>query len=69
MPPRRTHPVANRALAALIEQAAWTHAALARHVNAAAAANGDPLHYDRSAVGHWLTGTVPRPEAVAAVLE
>ncbi|MFK4041128.1 hypothetical protein ACI2LC_35405 [Nonomuraea wenchangensis] len=69
MPPRRTHPVANRALAALIEQAAWTHAALARHVNAAAAANGDPLHYDRSAVGHWLTGTVPRPEAVEAVLE
>ncbi|MED7924106.1 hypothetical protein SMD20_07680 [Nonomuraea sp. LP-02] len=69
MPPRRTHPVANRALAALIEQAAWTHAALARHVNAAAAANGDPLHYDRSAVGHWLTGTVPRPEGVAAVLE
>ncbi|MEZ7124383.1 hypothetical protein ACBR40_03520 [Nonomuraea sp. AD125B] len=69
MPPRRTHPVANRALAALIEQAAWTHAALARHVNAAAAANGDPLHYDRSAVGHWLTGTVPRPEGVVAVLE
>ncbi|MCK2219386.1 hypothetical protein MF672_037155 [Actinomadura sp. ATCC 31491] len=69
MPPRRTRPVANRALAALLEQAAWTHADLARHVNAAAAGNGARLHYDRSAVGHWLTGTVPRAEGVAAAVE
>ncbi|WP_206068725.1 hypothetical protein [Nonomuraea composti] len=59
----------NRALAALIEQAGWTHAATAQHVNAVAAETGERLHYDRSAVGHWLTGTVPRPEAVHAAVE
>ncbi|YCK41001.1 hypothetical protein ACNF49_45185 [Actinomadura sp. ATCC 39365] len=69
MPPRRTHPVVNRALAALIEQAGWTHAATARHVNAVAAESGERVHYDRSAVGHWLTGTIPRPEAVRAAVE
>ncbi|WP_260477590.1 hypothetical protein [Nonomuraea sp. WAC 01424] len=69
MPPRRTHPVVNRALAALIEQAGWTHAATARHVNAVAAESGERVHYDRSAVGHWLTGTIPRPEAVGAAIE
>ncbi|MEV0819680.1 hypothetical protein [Nonomuraea rubra] len=69
MPPRRTRPVVNRALAALIEQAGWTHAATAQHVNAVAAESGERIHYDRSAVGHWLTGTVPRPEAVHAAVE
>ncbi|MFI6182643.1 hypothetical protein ACIA8R_44440 [Nonomuraea sp. NPDC051191] len=69
MPPRRTLPVVNRALAALIEQAGWTHAATARHVNAVAAESGERVHYDRSAVGHWLTGTIPRPEAVRAAIE
>ncbi|WP_246005463.1 hypothetical protein [[Actinomadura] parvosata] len=59
----------NRALAALIEQAGWTHAVTAQHVNAVAAETGERLHYDRSAVGHWLTGTVPRPEAVHAAVE
>ncbi|WP_206059112.1 hypothetical protein, partial [Nonomuraea zeae] len=69
MPPRRTRPVVNRALAAMIEQAGWTHAATAQHVNAVAAESGERMHYDRSAVGHWLTGTVPRPEAVHAAVE
>ncbi|WP_346113328.1 hypothetical protein [Nonomuraea maheshkhaliensis] len=59
----------NRALAALIEQAGWTHAATAQQVNAVAAETGERIHYDRSAVGHWLTGTVPRPEAVHAAVE
>lgn len=69
MPPRRTRPVVNRALAALIEQAGWTHAVTAQHVNAVAAELGERIHYDRSAIGHWLTGTVPRPEAVRAAVE
>ncbi|MGW0809690.1 hypothetical protein [Nonomuraea sp. NPDC002799] len=69
MPPRRTHPVVNRALATLIEQAGWTHAATAQRVNAVAAEGGERLHYDRSAIGHWLTGTTPRPEAVHAAVE
>ena len=54
MPPRRTRPVVNGALAALIEEAGWTHAATAQHVNAVAAETGERIHYDRSAVGHWL---------------
>lgn len=69
MAPQRTHPVANQALAALIEQAGWTHSTAAERINAVAAENGDPLFYDRSAVGHWLTGTIPRVEAVAAAVE
>ncbi|MFG1704294.1 hypothetical protein ACFLIM_13975 [Nonomuraea sp. M3C6] len=69
MSPRRTRPVVNRALAAMIEQAGWTHAATAQHVNAVAAESGERMHYDRSAVGHWLTGTVPRPDAVHAAVE
>ncbi|MEU6721353.1 hypothetical protein ABZ897_58765 [Nonomuraea sp. NPDC046802] len=69
MPPPRTRPVVNRALSTLIEQAGWTHAATAQHVNAVAAESGERIHYDRSAVGHWLTGTVPRPEAVRAAVE
>ncbi|MFB4280546.1 hypothetical protein ACBJ59_35015 [Nonomuraea sp. MTCD27] len=59
----------NGALAALIEEAGWTHAATAQHVNAVAAETGERIHYDRSAVGHWLTGTVPRPEAIRAAVE
>ncbi|WP_200823735.1 hypothetical protein [Nonomuraea solani] len=59
----------NLALAALIERAGWTHAETARHVNAVAAETGERIHYDRSAIGHWLTGTIPRPEAVHAAVE
>lgn len=69
MAPQRTHPVANQALAALMVQAGWTHSTAADRINAVAAENGDPLYYDRSAIGHWLTGTIPRPEAVAAAVE
>ena len=69
MAPNRTHPVANQALAALIEQAGWTHSTTAERINAVAAENGNPLYYDRSAIGHWLTGTIPRLEAVAAAVE
>lgn len=69
MAPNRAHPIANQALAALIEQAGWTHSTAAERINAVAAENGDPLYYDRSAIGHWLTGTIPRPEAVAAAVE
>ena len=69
MAPNRTHPVANQALAALIEQAGWTHSTTAERINAVAAENGDPLYYDRSAIGHWLTGTIPRAEGICAAVE
>ncbi|MFC4897895.1 hypothetical protein ACFQVD_26305 [Streptosporangium amethystogenes subsp. fukuiense] len=69
MAPKRAHPIANTALAAAIDQAGWTHAATAQHINAVAAENGARLYYDRSTVGHWLTGTVPRPEGISAAVE
>ncbi|MBE1584352.1 hypothetical protein ACFPOI_30230 [Nonomuraea angiospora] len=69
MAPRRTRPIANQALAALIAQAGWTLAATAGHVNAISAETRDPLFYDRSAVSHWLTGTIPRPEGICAAVE
>ncbi|MFI0418047.1 hypothetical protein [Spongiactinospora sp. 9N601] len=68
MPPARTRPIANRALAQAIKDAGWTHATTAARINAAAAEHGSPLYYDRSAVGHWLTGTTPMPEAVTAAV-
>lgn len=69
MAPRRTRPIANRALATVIEQAGWTHAATAEHVNAVAAETPDPVYYDRSAIGHWLNGTIPRTEGINAAVE
>jgi tetratricopeptide (TPR) repeat protein len=51
--------VANHALRALLSQAGWTGAELARAVNAAGAENGLSLRYDRTAVSHWLAGRRP----------
>ncbi|GGP17228.1 hypothetical protein LDL08_42060 [Nonomuraea glycinis] len=69
MAPKRAHPISNTALAAAINQAGWTHAAVARHVNDISAENGVRLYYDRSTIGHWLTGTIPRPEGICAAVE
>ncbi|MFC3986642.1 hypothetical protein [Streptosporangium jomthongense] len=70
MAPRRRHPVLNQALAAAIAEAGWTHAVAAAAINRVAAENLLPLqHYGPSAVGHWLTGTVPQPEGVRAAVE
>ncbi|MEU4833926.1 hypothetical protein [Streptosporangium sp. NPDC023615] len=69
MPPKRVRPISNTALAAAIEAAGWTRTQTARHINAVATENGVPLHYDHSTVGHWLTGTTPRPEGICAGTE
>ncbi|MEV4250134.1 hypothetical protein AB0J63_42865 [Streptosporangium canum] len=66
MAPKRARPISNAALAAAIDQAGWTHAATARRINDVAAETGLRLHYDRSTIGHWLTGTIPRPEGICA---
>lgn len=59
----RTLRTPNRALRALLAEAGWSGARLAREVNALGAAQGVPLHYDRTSVAHWLAGTRPRPPA------
>ncbi|MER6504040.1 hypothetical protein ABT218_33035 [Streptomyces sp. NPDC001455] len=55
MPSRRR----NENLRALLGEARWTQAALARTVNALGAEIDLELHYDRTAVAYWLRGTRP----------
>ncbi|WP_066946188.1 hypothetical protein [Streptomyces lushanensis] len=51
----------NRLLAALLNEARWSPAELARAVNELGAAQGVHLRYDRTSIAHWLTGSRPRP--------
>jgi hypothetical protein len=51
----------NGRLRALLVEARWTHAELARAVNAIGGEIGLPLSYDRTSIAHWLSGTRPRP--------
>lgn len=63
---RRT---SNTSLALLLRQAAWTEQQFANAVNRAGAEAGLTLRYEQSAVAHWLSGTIPRPQARSVVLE
>ncbi|WP_428957331.1 hypothetical protein [Streptomyces sp. cg35] len=61
----------NEALAALLAEARWSAAELARAVNTLGTAQGLRLRYDRSSVAHWLAGSRPRrpvPDLAAAAL-
>lgn len=64
---RRSRP--NTRLRALISEAGWTQEALARAVKAVGAEAGVPLYYDRTSVGHWLAGALPRQAARLFVVE
>jgi hypothetical protein len=56
----RGRPMTNHELAALIQAAGRSHAALARKVNTAAAGrHGLDLRYDQASVDWWLRGRVP----------
>ncbi|MFI6638859.1 hypothetical protein [Streptomyces sp. NPDC050504] len=50
----------NHRLAALLKEADWSAADLARAVNSLGAAQGLDLHYRRTAVAHWLAGSHPQ---------
>ncbi|MEU6958337.1 hypothetical protein [Streptomyces chrestomyceticus] len=63
---RRT---SNTSLALLLRQAAWTEQQFADAVNRAGAEAGLTLRYEQSAVAHWLSGTMPRPQVRPVVLE
>lgn len=65
MPPRHR----NEHLRALLTEARWTQASLARSVNALAAEIDLDLTYDRTAVAHWLSGTRPTPPAPELIAE
>lgn len=61
----------NVSLRALLDEAGMNAAELARNVNRLAAGEGLTLHYDRTTVAHWLSGSRPRdpvPQLVAEVL-
>ena len=51
----------NDSLRNLIKEARWTHHSFAVAVNNIGAEVGVALHYDRTAVSHWLAGSRPRP--------
>ncbi|MFF6852754.1 tetratricopeptide repeat protein [Streptomyces antimycoticus] len=59
----------NTALANLISETGLGKARFARMVNAVGTEMRLKLRYDDTAVCHWVTGTVPRPEAQLAILE
>jgi len=66
----RGRPATNHELAALIEAAGRSHAALARKVNAAAAGrHGLDLRYDQASVYWWLRGRVPADPVPALVAD
>lgn len=65
----RAHRTPNQALRLLLAEAEWSGAQLAREVNALGAAQGTALHYDRTAVAHWLAGSRPRQPVPFLVAE
>ncbi|MFJ8143090.1 hypothetical protein [Streptomyces sp. NPDC096013] len=65
---RRTR-TPNPALAALMKSGGVQNAQLARRVNAVGRELGVTLHYDKTSVSHWLSGSVPKPEARPAIAE
>lgn len=61
----------NESLAALLVEAGWSAAELARAVNVLGTDRTPPLRYDRTSVAHWLSGSCPRgtvPDLVAETL-
>ncbi|POM23105.1 sporulation protein [Actinomadura rubteroloni] len=56
-------------LRALLDEAGWSGAELARHAAAVAAEQGSPQTFDRKTVSFWLAGRRPRPPVPAIVAE
>ncbi|MFF8629721.1 tetratricopeptide repeat protein [Streptomyces werraensis] len=59
----------NLHLGRLIREAGWSETQLATAVNKIGTEVGRPSKYEQSAVSHWLSGTMPRKEARAAIVE
>ncbi|MFF3196709.1 hypothetical protein [Streptomyces misionensis] len=59
----------NAALAALMRAEGIGNAQLARRVNAVGRELGLRLHYDKSSVSHWISGSTPQAEARPAITE
>ncbi|MEU4804948.1 hypothetical protein [Actinosynnema sp. NPDC023587] len=61
--------VPNDQLRALLREARWTNHNFSLAVNRVAAEAGYALHYDRTSVSHWLSGSRPRPPVPEFVAE
>ncbi|MFD9873351.1 hypothetical protein [[Kitasatospora] papulosa] len=59
----------NPALADLLDQAKLTRTQLAQRVNRLGPQAGLELTYDRTAVAHWIAGTLPKPEVRPLIVE
>jgi hypothetical protein len=69
--PTRTEPgrAQNPLLAALIEEAGFSHAGLARRVDQLGLEHGLDLRYDKTSVTRWLRGQQPRGATPALIAE
>ncbi|MFB7515929.1 regulator [Streptomyces sp. NPDC056144] len=65
-PPQR---IPNRQLAALIAEAGFSHAGLARRVDQLGLEHGLDLRYDKTSVTRWLRGQQPRGTTPALIAE
>ncbi|MFD3607572.1 regulator [Streptomyces atroolivaceus] len=65
-PPQR---IPNRRLAALIAEAGFSHAGLARRVDQLGLEHGLDLRYDKTSVTRWLRGQQPRGTTPALIAE
>lgn len=68
-PPQRTPHPPNRRLAALISEAGFSHAGLARRVDQLGLEHGLDLRYDKTSVTRWLRGQQPRGTTPALIAE
>lgn len=59
----------NQRLQTLIQEAGFSNAGLARHVNLCGAEQGLDLRYDKTSVARWLRGQQPRGRTPAVVCE
>ncbi|WP_229758582.1 regulator [Peterkaempfera bronchialis] len=68
-PPRSADRSHNQRLAALIEEAGFSHAGLARRVDQLGLEHGLDLRYDKTSVTRWLRGQQPRGATPALIAE
>ncbi|MET9363423.1 hypothetical protein ABZX93_21250 [Streptomyces sp. NPDC006632] len=61
--------IPNESLNRLLEQARWSRSQFALIVNRMGAEAGLDLHYDQSAVSHWVAGTMPVPPVRRLMVE
>lgn len=65
----RRKPITNPDLLAALRTTGLSYGRTAQAINTVGAESGLVLYYDASAIAHWLTGAIPQPQAVPAIVE